>query len=93
MFNPRLQANYLAKTQDIAGKVGKRVSDTLDGIDATRVESFAGLQLNEVPPVPRDALQDRAAFAEAGPRSSTSRRTPRQDVRVRRLHGDEQLQE
>ena len=47
MFNPRLQANYLAKTQDIAGKVGKRVSDTLDGIDATRVSSFAGLQLNE----------------------------------------------
>ena len=47
MFNPRLQANYLAKTQDIAGKVGKRVSDTLDGIDAIRVESFAGLQLNE----------------------------------------------
>ena len=45
--NPRLQDKYLAEVQDIAGLCDRKVRDPLDEIDALRVESYDGLQINE----------------------------------------------
>ena len=47
LFNRRLQDKYLAELQDIAGVTGRRITDKLKDVDATRVESYTGLQLNE----------------------------------------------
>ena len=45
----RLQEKYLAEVQDIAGLCENKVSNNLtDLLDAPRVESFNGLDLNEV---------------------------------------------
>jgi hypothetical protein len=47
ILNPRLQDKYLAEVQDIAGLCGKTVRDALHDVDAQRVVSLEGLQLNE----------------------------------------------
>ena len=44
---PRLQEKYLAELQDITGVCAGKVSDSLEDVDALRVQSFTGLDINE----------------------------------------------
>ena len=47
IHNPRLQQKYVAEVEDIAGLCKKKVIDQLPEVDALRVESLHGLNLNE----------------------------------------------
>jgi hypothetical protein len=44
---PRLQQKYLAELQDIAGLCGRDLDNKMPDVDAVRVQSFHGLDLNE----------------------------------------------
>ena len=47
LHNPRLQEKYVTEVQDIAGLVGQQIVDGLPEVNALRVESLPGLNLNE----------------------------------------------